>query len=161
MARQSIHAAEVAGARASELEAARAALTSAVSAAEQAQALLAEGAVEGTIRRIDAALSDCLTAEDLARQAQLLAAQRTPTGQERYTVVAGDTLWGISAREVIYNNSLMWPIIYKANQQQIRDPDLIFPRQVFVIPRDYSPQEAETAIQRARQRGRWRLRDGR
>ena len=27
-----------------------------------------------------------------------------------------------------------WPIIYKANRDQIKDPDLIYPKQVFKIP---------------------------
>ena len=58
-------------------------------------------------------------------------------------------------------NPFMWPLIYKANSQQIRDPELIFPRQIFVIPRNYTPEEAAAAIQRARQRGAWRLGDGR
>ena len=80
---------------------------------------------------------------------------------ERYMVQRGDTLWGISAREQIYHNPFMWPLIYKANSQQIRDPDVIFPRQIFVIPRDYTPAEAAAAIQRARQRSAWRLGDSR
>ena len=89
-------------------------------------------------------------------------ASRAPAGQpERYAVQRGDTLWGISAREQIYHNPLMWPLIYKANSQQIRDPDLIFPRQIFVIPRNYAPEEAAAAIQRAKQRSAWSVRDGR
>jgi hypothetical protein len=55
----------------------------------------------------------------------------------------------------------MWPLIYKANSQQIRDPDVIFPRQIFVIPRNYTAEEAAAAIQRAKQRSAWSVRDGR
>jgi nucleoid-associated protein YgaU len=89
-------------------------------------------------------------------------ASRAPAVQpERYAVQRGDTLWGISAREQIYHNPFMWPLIYKANSQQIRDPDRIFPRQILAIPRNYAPEEAAAAIQRAKQRGAWNLRDSR
>lgn len=97
------------------------------------------------------------------RAAHAMQESRTTTGLaalEHYTVARGDTLWKISGKDIIYNNPFMWPLIYKANHQQIRDPDLIFPQQILAIPRDYSPAEAEAAIQRARERRRWRLRDG-
>jgi LysM repeat protein len=83
----------------------------------------------------------------------VVTARRAPAVQpERYAVQRGDTLWGISAQEQIYQNPFMWPLIYKANSQQIRDPELIFPRQILVIPRNFTPEEAVAAIQRARQR---------
>jgi LysM repeat protein len=50
----------------------------------------------------------------------------------RYTVVKGDTLWGISAR--YYGNGIFWRRIYNANLQLIGNPDRIYPGQVFVIP---------------------------
>jgi nucleoid-associated protein YgaU len=33
---------------------------------------------------------------------------------------------------------LRYTIIYEANKDQIRDPDLIYPGQVFVLPQDKS-----------------------
>jgi hypothetical protein len=54
----------------------------------------------------------------------------------------------------------MWPRFYKANRGKIRDPDLIYPKQVFAIPRNYSQEEANMAITRDRMRGLWRLGDG-
>ncbi|MEE8303669.1 MAG: LysM peptidoglycan-binding domain-containing protein, partial [Candidatus Tectomicrobia bacterium] len=108
---------------------------------------------------LDIALEDCLSAKDLSQQARIVAEGRAAK-PEQYTVQRGDTLWGISAQEAIYRNSLMWPIIYKANRDQIHDPDLIFPKQIFVIPRTYSQEEADAAIQRARKRRSWRLGDG-
>ena len=131
-------------------------------AVEQAHALLAAGEAERATNRLDNALADCLRAEELLQRTGVVTARRTPAVQpERYAVQRGDTLWGISGREQIYHNPFMWPLIYKANSQQIRDPDLIFPRQIFVIPRNYAPEEAAAAIQRAKQRGAWRLGDGR
>jgi len=46
-----------------------------------------------------------------------------------------DCLWRIAEYDFIYNNPWKWPIIYKANKHQIKDPDLIYPGQVFDIPK--------------------------
>lgn len=59
-----------------------------------------------------------------------------------YTVRRGETLPQISARTEIYNDSTLWPIIYRANRDQIRDPRRLWPGQVFVIPRNFSRDEA-------------------
>lgn len=160
--RQTLQEAESAGVRTAEAMEARRTLARAELAVEQAHALLAAGESERAAQRLETALADCLRAAELLKGPEVVVTQRPPAAQpERYVVQRGDTLWGISAREQIYHNPFMWPLIYKANSQQIRDPDLIFPRQIFVIPRDYTPAEAAAAIQRARQRGAWRLGDNR
>lgn len=51
-----------------------------------------------------------------------------------YTVVRGDCLWRIAAKSDIYSNGHAWPVIYKANRDQIKNPDLIYPEQSFKIP---------------------------
>ncbi len=43
-----------------------------------------------------------------------------------------DCLWRISQK--VYNDATFWPAIYIANRDQIKDPDLIFPGQKFIIP---------------------------
>jgi nucleoid-associated protein YgaU len=49
------------------------------------------------------------------------------------TVVSrGDNLWRISHR--IYGHGTRFTVIYGANQKQIRNPNLIYPGQVFVLP---------------------------
>lgn len=48
------------------------------------------------------------------------------------TVQPGFTLWGI-ARES-YGAGILYVRLYEANRDQIRDPDLIYPGQVFAIP---------------------------
>lgn len=50
--------------------------------------------------------------------------------QTTYTVVPGDTLWGIS--EAFYGTGTRYPEIAAANG--IANPNLIFPGQVFIIP---------------------------
>lgn len=47
-------------------------------------------------------------------------------------VSRGDNLWRISRR--IYGRGVRYSVIYSANQQQIRNPGLIYPGQVFVLP---------------------------
>ena len=52
-----------------------------------------------------------------------------------YTVVPGDYLVKISGRPRIYNDSGAWKRIYRANKDKIRDPNLIYPDQILLIPR--------------------------
>lgn len=49
-----------------------------------------------------------------------------------YTVVSGDTLWGIATR--YYGNGAQYPKIYNANRNIISNPNLIYPGQRLVIP---------------------------
>ncbi len=51
-----------------------------------------------------------------------------------YTVVRGDCLWNIAKKKEHYGNGFAWPVIYKANRDQIKNPDLIYPKQVFKVP---------------------------
>jgi LysM domain len=53
-----------------------------------------------------------------------------------YLVKRSETLIDIARRHEIYNDQFMWPLLYKANRDQIRDPKVVFPDQVLTIPRD-------------------------
>lgn len=57
-----------------------------------------------------------------------------PVSQVTITVQPGFTLWGI-AREN-YGDGLLYVRVYEANKDLIRDPDLIYPGQVFTVPSD-------------------------
>jgi nucleoid-associated protein YgaU len=46
----------------------------------------------------------------------------------------GDNLWTIARRT--YGQGWEYTLIYRANRDQIRDPDLIYPGQVFVVPEE-------------------------
>ncbi|NOJ45620.1 LysM peptidoglycan-binding domain-containing protein [Bradyrhizobium archetypum] len=48
------------------------------------------------------------------------------------TVSRGDSLWRIS--QATYGAGTRYATIYKANREQIRNPNLIYPGQIFVIP---------------------------
>ncbi len=77
-----------------------------------------------------------------------------------YKVKKGECLWKISSYKEIYNDPFMWPLIYRANKDKIKDPDLIYPGQVFNIDRMYTESQKNSAIHFAKTRGKWSLFDG-
>lgn len=54
------------------------------------------------------------------------------TGRRRIRVVKGDCLWTIAKH--LYGSGFAYATIYQANKNQIKNPDLIYPNQVFVLP---------------------------
>ncbi len=56
-----------------------------------------------------------------------------PVPPSRVIIQPGDNLWTIARH--IYGRGIQYTIIYEANRDQIRDPDLIYPGQVFATPR--------------------------
>ena len=52
----------------------------------------------------------------------------------RVVVQPGNSLWRIARR--LYGDGFQYTVIYQANRDQIRDPDLIYPGQVFAAPED-------------------------
>ena len=53
--------------------------------------------------------------------------------KRRLTVVRGDNLWNIARAH--YGEGLRYTVIFEANKNQIRDPDLIYPGQIFSLPK--------------------------
>lgn len=64
-----------------------------------------------------------------------------PAAAGMYEVQRGDYLWKIANMPDIYGDAYAWMKIYSYNKDQINDPNLIFPAQVFRIPRMASPNE--------------------
>ncbi len=60
-----------------------------------------------------------------------------------YTVVKGDCLWNIAKKPQHYGNGFAWPNIYKANRDKIKNPDLIYPKQEFKIPKLTEEEKAK------------------
>ncbi len=125
----------------------------------------------------ESALAKARDAEQLAKQAG--GDQRSAQGRQiageiadpgatprpyptNHIVIKGESLWWIAEYKQIYDDPFQWPVIYKANRSQIKDPDLIFPDQNFVIPREpeLTDDMRKEAIKFAKNRGAWSLHDG-
>ncbi len=98
-------------------------------------------------------------AEEAARQTQATPPPPKPAPKPQlkvepatsYSVGEGETLWTISAHPKVYNEGLLWPLLYQANRDQIKDPRQIFPGQSLSIRRDMTKDELEEARQKARE----------
>lgn len=78
-------------------------------------------------------------------------------GANQYQVVRGDNLWNIAGKSDIYADSYQWPLIYKANRDQIKDADVIEVGQVFNINRNASAGDVAAAVKHAKTRGAWTI----
>lgn len=64
-----------------------------------------------------------------------------------YTVEKCDDLWSIAAKPQIYNDALLWPCIFNANRDKIKDPNKLKVGTVLIIPCDLT--DAQKAACRA------------
>jgi nucleoid-associated protein YgaU len=64
----------------------------------------------------------------------LSAVQAAPAGAEpeHYAVRHGDTLWSIA--EVVLGDASLWPALYRANRDRIKDPRHVYPGQRLTVP---------------------------
>ncbi len=113
------------------------------------------------------ALQQAKRAANLAKRAKEAAikvkeelAERGKARTSTHVVQKGECLWVISGYSQIYNDPLLWPLIYWANKAQIKDPDLICPGQVLSLPRSVPGEEKEKAASFAKHRVHWSLFDG-
>ena len=84
-------------------------------------------------------------AEEASKAAAAERKRSSSQQPQTYTVHRGETLPQIAARTEIYNDSSLWPIIYRANRDQIRNPKQLWPGQALKIPRHFSREEAMDA----------------
>ena len=77
-------------------------------------------------------------------------AERARIARERalvssHTVKRGETLPQIAAQPEVYGDPNLWPLLYRANRDQIRDPQVVWPGQTLRIPRNLSREEISEA----------------
>ncbi|HUH66424.1 MAG TPA: LysM peptidoglycan-binding domain-containing protein [Syntrophales bacterium] len=54
---------------------------------------------------------------------------------ETYVVKKGDCLWTIAKKKSVYNDPFLWPLVFEANKDKIKNPNRIYPGQKLQIPR--------------------------
>jgi hypothetical protein len=92
---------------------------------------------------------------DQAEKARRLAALPTgstasgPGKKKSVTVAAGDTLWKIAERKDVYGSGWLYPLIYKANKDLIKNPNQLDAGLKLTIPRNLSKVEEEVAKEEA------------
>lgn len=117
--------------------------------------------IDAAIKALQKQLADAraqtspLASEVAELERQLKELQKLPRS---YTVVKGDFLIKISEMRRIYGDGTRWKRIYRANRDKIGDPNLIYPDQIFLIPRgmptEHVVYEGETLIRIA---GYWEV----
>ncbi len=68
----------------------------------------------------------------LAGAAALLGAAAVARADRVHVVRPGESLWQIAA--VAAGDPMLWPLLYRANRDQIKDPSLLYPGQRLTIP---------------------------
>ncbi len=74
-----------------------------------------------------------------------------PPRINQYTVKDGENLYIIARHPAVYADGMLWPLIYRANRDQIKNPRQIYPGQTLSIPREISESDIEQARARARE----------
>ncbi len=80
----------------------------------------------------DVALAPIVPADTADAAPIALVAEPGPTNPITITVQPGFTLWGIASEQ--FGDGVLYVQVFEANKDKIRDPNLIYPGQVFVIP---------------------------
>jgi len=73
-----------------------------------------------------------------------------PVLLKTYQVQKDDNLLTIAARKDVYGDPLLWPLLYAANRDQIKDPSKLYEAQTLTIPRDVPADELEKTRNTAR-----------
>jgi len=82
--------------------------------------------------RVDLLRADGSVAERVELPFERAAPEDIVLNQGRVVVQPGNSLWRIA--RYVYGEGVRYTVIYEANADQIRDPDLIYPGQVFDLP---------------------------
>ena len=76
--------------------------------------------------------SEGLVSAVIALPFERVAPEDLDLGPDSVVVQPGNSLWRLARR--LYGQGVQYTVIYEANRDQIRDPNLIYPGQVFTAP---------------------------
>jgi nucleoid-associated protein YgaU len=74
------------------------------------------------------------------------ATEKQAQGPGRVVIQPGNNLWQIS--RVIYGKGVQYTVIYEANKDQIRNPDLIYPGQILDTPGSNAPESIDPSCRK-------------
>jgi LysM domain-containing protein len=70
-------------------------------------------------------------------------------GTHSYVVRKGDSLWTIAGKSDVMGNPFQWPLLFKANRDQIQDPDFIQVSEDLSYGTVCTPEQIATAVKEA------------
>ncbi len=111
------------------------------SALAAAALVLSQGILISAAVADDAPSPDAVAATKRPSRGEIRLADDAP---DRYIVVKGDTLWSISSR--FLKDPWRWPDVWHMNQDQIRNPQRIFPGNIIVLDRSRGEPQLKLAI---------------
>jgi nucleoid-associated protein YgaU len=126
--------AAVSGATPASQTAASPAITAEVPTADEAPPASAEPAAESAVESVAESKTETVS-DPVAEPVAPVRASAPPT--VTITVQPGFTLWGIAQERM--GDGMLFVQVFDANRDRIKDPDLIYPGQVFSIPASPAP----------------------
>ena len=123
---------------------------------QQAAALLKSlyettGLSDAQFERLRSAEAALVRGENDSALRQLQSLKASTEKTRGYTVQQGDSLSTIAARENVYGNSLLWPLLWDANRQTIPDPHRLRAGMTLQVRPSPTVEEVVQAIREARQ----------
>lgn len=111
------------------------------------RAIAEESAREAArVKRLEAERAESRRKAERVRQEKEI--QLVPS----HTVKRGETFPQIAAQPEVYGDASLWPLIYKANRDQISNPRVLWPGQVLRIPRNSDKNDINEARRFASER---------
>lgn len=109
------------------------------------------GLSDTQLAQLRAAETALVRGNNTAALRQLKTLKSAAQAPRPYIVQRGDTLSAIAARESVYGNSLLWPLLWAANRSSLPNPNRLRAGATLQIKPSPSVDEVVEAIQTARQ----------
>lgn len=71
---------------------------------------------------------------------------RLQTETRSYVVQENESLWHVAGQQEVYGNSYLWPLVWQANKNKVRQPDQLYKGLRLTIPAHPTLQEVSDAL---------------